>query len=171
MLTRSGNQPDAWHIMKHPIYIYILARVLYEKNVSDDFRVKDRLNSLNMALHSCSIYYKVALPRVFFLNYATQVVLGDCTYGENLVVYQGVTVGGYRNKVPVLGQNVVLMPNSVIAGATTLGNNVVVSAGVAVINKIVPDDTIVFAGGPNGELIYHPLKNNQYIDYFVSTPQ
>lgn len=167
VLMRTGSQPDPWHIMKHPIYLYLLSRVLFERNVADDYRLKDRLHSLNKALHGCSLFYKVKLPRVFFLNYATQIVLGDCVYGENLVVYQGVTVGGYRDKNPVLGNNIVLMPNAIISGSTHLGNNVVVSAGVAVINKNVPDNTLVFRGSGSGELVFHPLKDNSYVEYFV----
>lgn len=169
ILQRTGTRPDPWHVMKHPIYLYLLSRVLHESGATDEFRIKDRLYCLNKALHGCSLFYKVRLPSVFFLNYATQIVLGDCIYGENLVVYQGVTVGGYRDKNPVLGSNIVLMPNAVISGDTRLGNNVVVSAGVVVINKQVPDNTLVFRGRDGiDELIYHPLKNNSYIDYFLS---
>ncbi len=168
ILKRTGTSPDPWHVMKHPIYLYLLSRVLFEKKVADEYRIKDRLYCLNKALHGCSLFYRVKLPAVFFLNYATQIVLSDCVYGENLVIYQGVTVGCYRDKCPALGNNIVLMPNCVISGSSSIGNNVVVSAGVVVINKTVPDNTLVFGGGSNGDLIYHPLKSKPYIEYFVS---
>jgi serine O-acetyltransferase len=169
ILRRSGTAPDPLHVMKHPIYLYLLARVIFERNVKDDSRLKDRLYCLNKALHGCSLYFKVKMPAVFFLNYATQIVLGDCIYGENLVVYQGVTVGAYREKSPILGNNIVLMPNSIVSGATVLGNNIVVSAGVAVINQVVPDNTIVFgAAVRNSELAFHPLKDLSYVDYFLA---
>ena len=169
VLVRTGTRADPWHVMKHPIYLYLLSRALFESGMEDDSRIKDRLYCLNKALHGCSLFYKVRLPKVFFLNYATQIVMGDCVYGENLVVYQGVTVGGYREKNPVLGNNIVLMPNCIISGSTILGNNVVVSAGVVVINRTVPDNTLVFGGGKEkGGLVFHPLESNPYIDYFVS---
>ncbi len=169
VLVRTGKRADPWHVMKHPIYLYLLSRTLFESGLEDDCRIKDRLYCLNKALHGCSLFYKVKLPKVFFLNYATQIVMGDCVYGENLVVYQGVTIGGHRDKNPVLGNNIVLMPNSIVSGSTILGNNVVVSAGVVVINKTVPDNTLVFAGGnERSGLVFHPLKSNPYIDYFVS---
>lgn len=168
-LERTGTSPDPLHVMKHPIYLYLLARVIFEENLVDDHRLKDRLYCLNKALNGCSIYYKIKMPDVFFLNYATQVVLGDCTYGENLVVYQGVTVGGYRDKVPVLGANVVLMPNCIISGSTRLGDNVVISAGVICINQIVPDNTIVFTGPDRkSEITLRALKNTIYADYFIA---
>ena len=68
----------------------------------------------------------------------------------------------------MLGSNVILMPNCVISGATRIGDNVVVSAGVTVINQVVPSNTLVFGGSSNGELTYHPLKSNPYIEYFLS---
>lgn len=71
--------------------------------------------------------------------------LGDCIYGENLVVYQGVTIGGYRDKVLVLGANVVFMSNCVASGSTHLRDNMVIKAGVTYINQIVPDNIIVFS--------------------------
>lgn len=169
LLARTGVSPDPLHVMKHPIYLYLLARVLFERQVADEYRLKDRLYCLCKALCGCSIYFKVEMPKVFFLNYATQIVLGDCVYGENLVVYQGVTVGGYREKVPQLGSNIVLMPNCVISGATRLGNNIVVSAGVTCINQIVPDNTIVFSRPDRqSEVVYHPLSDTSYIDYFLA---
>ena len=169
VLIRGGPDADPWHVMKHPIYLYLVARIMHERAQDDSYRLKDRLYALNKALHGCSLFYKVRLPAVFFLNYATQVVLGDCTYGENLVVYQGVTVGSYRDKVPAIGNNVLLMPNSIVSGSTKLGDNVVISAGVVVVNQNVPDNTLVFAGpGGSGDLAFHPLKNkNAYLEYFI----
>ena len=168
VLRRTGIEADPFHVMKHPIYLYLLARVIFERNLTDDYRLKDRLYCLNKALHGCSLYFKVKLPSVFFLNYATQVVLGNCTYGENLVVFQGVTVGTYKEKIPTLGKNVVLMPNSIISGATIIGNNVVISAGVVVINQVVPDNTLVFAQATSKSgLTFRHLKDSSYIEHFI----
>ncbi|HEB86991.1 MAG TPA: hypothetical protein ENI68_08265 [Gammaproteobacteria bacterium] len=170
MLARTGCSADSLHVMKSPIYLYLLARVIFERGMEDDSRIKDRIYCLNKSLNGCSIYYKIKMPDVFFLNYATAVVLGDCIYGENLVVYQGVTVGGYRDKVPIVGTSVILMPNCIVTGSTRLGNNVVVSAGVVCVNQIIPDNTIVFSSkNRESEMSMHPLSNsNLYIDYFIN---
>lgn len=168
ILSRVGVDPDFFHIMKSPVYLYILSRVIYENNWSNKNNIENRLYCLNKAINGCSIYFKIKLPRVFFLNYASGVVLGDCTYGENFVVYQGVTVGGYRGKVPIIGNNVILMPNVIVSGETVIGDNVVISAGVSVINKIIPPDSIVFNSKDRESEVYmHKLKSSEYMDYFI----
>ena len=168
ILRRTGINTDPYHVMKHSIYLYLLSRALFENDILDEYRIKDRLYCLNKALHGLDIFYRVKLPTVFLLTYSTQIVLGACVYGENLVVYQGVTCGSTLDNIPVLGSNIVLMPNCVISGSSRIGNNVVVSAGVVIANKQVPDNVIVFGnGGDSRDLIYHPLKDNRYIDYFI----
>ena len=167
-ISRTGTKPDPLHVMKYPIYLYLLSRVLFERQYDDPTRLKDRLYSFNKAVCGCSIYYKISMPKVFFLTYATGVVLGDCVYGENLVVYQGCTIGGYRDKTPVLGNNVILMPNCVVSGSSQIGNNVVISAGVACVNSVIPDNHVVFSTNRFNSPVYsRPITENEYIDYFI----
>ena len=62
------------------------------------------------------------------------------------------------------------MPNCAVSDSTRLGDNVVVSVGVVVNNKQVPDNILFFGSvGDSKELIYHPLKESRYIDYYIST--
>ena len=71
--------------------------------------------------------------------------------GKNLTVYQGATIGknskeGETKVMPILGDNVTVYTNAVVAGGIRIGNNVDVGAG-AVVMKDVPDNTIVI-GNP-----------------------
>lgn len=71
--------------------------------------------------------------------------------GRNLTLYQGATVGKNSkpeviDSMPVLGDNVTIYTNAVVAGNIKIGNNVSIGAGV-VIMKDVPDNTTVI-GNP-----------------------
>lgn len=144
----SDYELDPHHIMQYPIYLYKLSRSLYLKpSDRDDYKLKQRIHALNKYLHGCSIFYKVNLPKVFFLNYASGCVLGQAQYSERLIAYQQVTVGTVQQGVyPTIGKNCILMPNSVVSGAAKIGDNCIISAGVRVLGATVPDNSIVFEG-------------------------
>ena len=149
MMLNGALEVDFFDIRKYPIFLYFLYHTIHKLSLDDEYRIKDRLYCLNKYLHGCSLFYKIDLPRVFFITYASQIILAKTTYGENLVFYHGVTVGTYKDKVPTIGSNVVLMPNVIISGSSIVGDNVVISTGVRVINQTVPNNKVVFQGERN----------------------
>lgn len=160
----NGAKLDPFHIMQYPIFLYKLSRALYESMSSDDTRLADRIHALNKYLHGCSIFYKVKLPEVFFLNYASSCVLGAADYGEYLMVGHSVTVGTLSTSAkPKIGDNVILMPNSMVSDSTVIGDNCIVSVGVRLINVDVPSNCIVFETG--GGLVFKE-NNGKYADKF-----
>ena len=71
--------------------------------------------------------------------------------GKNFSVYQGVTIGRNRHdhediSNPIIGDNVTVFTNAVVAGGIHIGNNVKIGAG-AVVMKDVPDNSVVI-GNP-----------------------
>jgi serine O-acetyltransferase len=76
----------------------------------------------------------------------TLVVNNDAKIGKNCRIHVGVNIGGYKNGVPVIGNNVYIGPGAKIFGGIHIGNNVKIGAN-AVVNKSVPDDVSV-AGIP-----------------------
>ena len=87
-----------------------------------------------------------------FIVHSSGCVISIHRAGKNLTVYQGVTMGdsgemneeGFKN--PVLGDNVTVFANAVVAGGITIGNNVTVGAGSVVLGD-VPDNCCV-VGNP-----------------------
>jgi serine O-acetyltransferase len=69
--------------------------------------------------------------------------------GKNLTIFQGVTIGdglktskrGKRN--PEIGNNVTIMPNSVVAGGILIGNNVTIGAGSVILKDVPSNCTVV----------------------------
>src|SRR5690606_34218189 len=78
-----------------------------------------------------------------FIDHGMGVVIGETTeIGENVTLYQGVTLGGTGTergkRHPTLGSNVVVGAGAKVLGNIKLGNNVKVGAGSVVVHN-VPD--------------------------------
>ena len=156
---------DPFHIMKYPLFLYLLSRVIHEDSIEDNTRLKDKIHGLNKALHGCSIFYNTILPDEFFFNYATGIVLAPAKYGNILVIYQGVNVTENNNILPIIGDNVTLMPGVIISGNSILGNNVTVSIGTKIVDKTIPSNSLVFQGADN-QLVIKDSRKNYNSKYF-----
>ena len=94
-----------------------------------------------------------------FPHYGCQIIHYAAELGENVQIFQGVTIGTTRSKegAPKIGNNVILFSGARVIGGVSIGDNVVVGAGAVVI-KDVPSGSVV-AGSPakvvsqNGEEI------------------
>lgn len=81
-----------------------------------------------------------------------RIVHGDGVYlncetiGKNLTVYQGVTFGILEGRRPVVGDDVTVYPNAVVAGGVRIGDGAVVGA-LSYVSEDVPAGAVV-AGAP-----------------------
>lgn len=141
---------NKYNSLQYSTFLYLLSNEVWVK--SGDVNMVDRLFLLNRALNSLDLFYKVKMPKVFFLSHAIGSVLGNVEFGENLVIFQNVTVGRVGLAAPKIGDNVVLYPGSSVTGNSVIGNNSVIGAGVSINNVTVPDDTVVV--NQNGVLVF-----------------
>lgn len=79
----------------------------------------------------------------FFIDHGMGVVIGETTeIGDNVTLYQGVTLGGTGKEKgkrhPTIGNNVVVSAGAKVLGSITIGNDVIIGSGAVVI-KSVPD--------------------------------
>ena len=82
-----------------------------------------------------------------FIDHGAGVVVGETSIiGDDVTLYQGVTLGGTGKergkRHPTIGSNVIISAGAKVLGSITIGNNVVIGAG-AVVVKSVPDDCTV----------------------------
>lgn len=111
---------------------------------------KDEAMQLNYDAHSrfgADIHPAAQIGERFFIDHATGVVIGSTTIiGDNVRLYQGVTLGGVSTskgkRHPTIGNHVVIGANASVLGNITVGNNVRIGAGSVVV-KDVPDDCTV----------------------------
>lgn len=82
-----------------------------------------------------------------FIDHGMGVVIGETSIiGNNVTIYQGVTLGGTGKergkRHPTIGNNVTISAGAKVLGSIEIGNNVIIGAGAVVI-KSVPDDCTV----------------------------
>ncbi|MEW6108852.1 MAG: transferase [Nitrospirota bacterium] len=106
---------------------------------------------------SLDLFYEVEMKRFFLPLHAFGTILGRAEYGDYFVVEQNCTVGNNHGIYPTFGAGVILRPHSVVIGKCRIGDNVHISAGSMVIDRDIPDNSIVFGRVP--DLI---IKENRY---------
>jgi serine O-acetyltransferase len=88
----------------------------------------------------------------FFIDHGMGVVIGETSeIGNNVAIYQGVTLGGTsllkKKRHPTLGDNVVVGSGAKLIGAITIGNDVKIGAGSVVVTSVPPHTTVVGVPG------------------------
>lgn len=96
---------------------------------------------------------------LLFHSYST--ILNAKSIGYKCRILHNVTLGDKKGKTPIIGNCVEILPNAVIVGGVTIGDNAVIGPG-AVVVKDVPENCVV-VGNPayilkqNGEIVNKKL--------------
>lgn len=99
---------------------------------------------LNRRLNNFDCFYTREMPNVFHLEHPVGSVIGQAKFGEYLVVYQGVSVGGdLKLRYPKFGEGVALFAKSTVIGSAKVGSNCAIGAGVQLYGGAVPSDTAI----------------------------
>lgn len=115
----------------------------------------DKVYYLNKIIHGVDWYWAIELPEYFFPEHPVGSVLGRAVYGDYLVIYQGVTIGGnysIKEKMivyPVIGKYVICYSDAKIVGNTTIGNKVIIGANCYIKDERIPDYSVVHGSSPN----------------------
>ena len=94
------------------------------------------------------IHPAATIGRRFFIDHGTGVVIGETTViGDDVTVYQGVTLGGTGKDVgkrhPTIGNHVMIGAGAKVLGPFTVGDNSQIAAGAVVLKEIPPNCTAV----------------------------
>ena len=109
-----------------------------------------------------NLFYRTSIPVYFFPFHALGSVLGRTNYGKYFFIHQNCNVGGNYTEFPIFGDGVVLGPNTSIVGKCKIGHNVKVGAGTLIIEKDIPDNSIIF-GRPGNYVVSENKLDNRKI--------
>ena len=107
-----------------------------------------------------------------FIDHGSGVVIGETAIiGNNVTLYQGVTLGGTGKEKgkrhPTLEDNVMVSAGAKILGSFTVGRNSKIGAGSVVLNEVPPNSTVVGIPGRVVEKCQEKLKkiNRKELDH------
>src|SRR6056297_1046507 len=108
----------------------------------------------------------------FFIDHGMGVVIGETTeIGDNVTLYQGVTLGGTGKergkRHPTIGNNVVIGAGAKVLGNITIGDDAKVGAGSVVLKDVEENSTVVGIPGRvvsrDGRRV-HPERDLEHAD-------
>jgi serine O-acetyltransferase len=136
LLCYPGLHAVLLHKISHPLYRagwFVLARLV---------------SQLARFLTGVEIHPGAKIGKRLFIDHGMGVVIGETAeVGDDVLLYQGVTLGGTGNECgkrhPTLGHNVVVGAGAKVLGNITLGDNVKVGASSVVVHSVPANSTVV----------------------------
>ncbi|NLZ38548.1 MAG: serine O-acetyltransferase [Firmicutes bacterium] len=115
------------------------------------------ISQLSRFLTGIEIHPGAKIGEGFFIDHGMGVVIGETTeIGDNVTIYQGVTLGGTGKEKgkrhPTIGNNVVIGTGAKILGPIKIGDNVKIGAGSVVLRDVPSNTTVV--GVPGRVVVY-----------------
>src|SRR5204862_3987985 len=120
------------------------------------------LSQIARWLTGIEIHPGATIGKKIFIDHGMGVVIGETSViGENVTLFQGVTLGGTGKEKgkrhPTLGNHVVVGAGAKVLGNIELGDNVRVGANAVVINDVPANSTVVGVPGritcPDGKRV------------------
>ena len=142
-----------WEVLLYPsfkaIWKYRKAHKLYEKG--HYFRAR-WISQRAARKTGIEIHPGAVIGKGLFIDHGHGVVIGETTIiGDNVTLYQGVTLGGTGKETgkrhPTLEDNVMVSVGAKVLGSFTIGENSKIGAGSVVLKEVPPNSTVVGVPG------------------------
>jgi len=127
------------------MFFHRIAHFLYSIHIPILPRLISQISRL---LTMIEIHPGARIGKRFFIDHGAGVVIGETTViGDDVTIYQGVTLGGTGKEKgkrhPTIGNNVVVGAEAIVLGNITIGDNSRVGAAAVVTKSVPPNSTVV----------------------------
>ena len=142
----------------HAILLHRFAHRLYHAGVP---LLPRFISQIGRFLTGIEIHPGATIGRRFFIDHGAGVVIGETSeIGDDVLIYQGVTLGGTGKEKgkrhPTLGNHVVVGTGAKVLGSITIGDHVKIGAGSVVIRSVPDHSTVV---GIPGRVVRTRIEN------------
>ncbi|WP_174165803.1 serine O-acetyltransferase [Staphylococcus simulans] len=150
----------------HAVWNHLLAHKLYNKKHYVAARI---ISQISRFFTGIEIHPGAKIGKRLFIDHGMGVVIGEtCTIGDNVTIYQGVTLGGTGKEKgkrhPDIGDNVLIAAGSKILGNIKVDSNVNIGANSVVLTNVPSYSTVV--GIPGHIVKQHGKRIGKNFDHF-----
>ncbi|WP_042171490.1 serine O-acetyltransferase [Paenibacillus gorillae] len=154
----------------HAIWAHRIAHSFYRNKWYTVARI---ISQFSRFMTGIEIHPGATIGSRLFIDHGMGVVIGEtCEIGDDVVIYQGVTLGGTGKEKgkrhPTIGNSVVIGSGAKVLGSFTVGDNSNIGSNAVVLREVPDNSTVV--GNPgrvvkrNGERVGDRLDHKQLPD-------
>lgn len=138
----------------HAIWLHRMSHYLYKRGW---ILLPRMISNFGRFLTGIEIHPGATIGKGLFIDHGTGVVIGETAeLGDNVTLYQGVTLGGTGKEKgkrhPTIGNNVVVATGAKVLGSFKVGDDSKIGAGSVVLREVPPNSTVV---GIPGKIVWH----------------
>ncbi|TSB44644.1 serine O-acetyltransferase [Alkalicoccobacillus porphyridii] len=151
----------------HAIWSHRIAHGLW--NIKLYFLAK-LLSQISRFFTGIEIHPAAVIGQRLFIDHGMGVVIGEtCEIGNNVTIYQGVTLGGTGKEKgkrhPTVEDGVMISSGAKVLGSFTIGEHSRIGAGSVVLKEVPPNSTVV--GIPGRIVVKDGCKVNHELDHHI----
>jgi serine O-acetyltransferase len=149
----------------HAIWSHRVAHRFYKRK---RFFTARCISQISRFFTGIEIHPAAKIGRRFFIDHGMGVVIGEtCEIGNNVTIFQGVTLGGTGKEKgkrhPTIKDNALIATGAKVLGSITIGENSKIGAGSVVLHDVPANSTVV--GIPGRVVIQDGVKIKKDLDH------
>ncbi|MCO4852267.1 serine O-acetyltransferase [Bacillus vallismortis] len=154
----------------HAIWAHRIAHALYKRKF---YFLARLISQVSRFFTGIEIHPGATIGRKFFIDHGMGVVIGEtCEIGNNVTVFQGVTLGGTGKEKgkrhPTIKDDALIATGAKVLGSITVGEGSKVGAGSVVLHDVPDFSTVVGIPGrvviQNGKKVRRDLNHQDLPD-------
>lgn len=153
----------------HAIWAHRLAHWFYRKKF---FTIARVISQTSRLITGIEIHPGATIGKRLFIDHGMGVVIGEtCEIGDDVLIYQGVTLGGTGKEKgkrhPTIGNNVVIGSGAKVLGSFTVGSSSNIGSNSVVLREVPPNSTVV---GIPGKIVIQNGKRADRLKHDMPDP-
>lgn len=148
----------------HAVWNHRVAHFFYRRRL---YFIARAISQISRFLTGIEIHPGARIGRRFFIDHGMGVVIGEtCEIGDDVIVFQGVTLGGTGHEKgkrhPTVKNHALIATGAKVLGSLTIGEHAKVGAGAVVLKDVPAHSTVV---GIPGKVVRQHGKKVDSLDH------